>query len=285
VVGDVVRLRDQLAWFERQPLFGRRIVITRPRAQAAEFAESLEAWGAEVVSFPTIETTPPPSWAPLDHAIERAQSFAWVVFTSANGVRVFFERLQALNADVRDWQRARFAAIGPQTAKALRAYCVRVEVVADEFRAEGVVAALGRAGVAGQRILLPRAAGARQVLPQQLRDQGADVEEVITYTTVPPSSPAVEICELLRRGEVDLVTFTSSSAVHNFVSLLGGDAAAALAGAAVGCIGPVTAETARSYGMEVAVEPAAYTTAAFADAIVHYYAQAPAKTRRAAGGD
>jgi uroporphyrinogen III methyltransferase/synthase len=287
VVGEVVRLREALNWFERKPLFGRRIVVTRPRPQAAEFAELLEAWGAEVVPFPTIETAPPSSLAPLDHALGRAHTFDWVVFTSANGVRVFFDRLQAVGADVRDWHHARFAAIGPQTASAVRAYGVRVETVADEFRAEGVVAALAQAGVSGKRILLPRAAGAREVLPQHLRELGATVEEVITYTTVLPRAHAEEIRALLLRGAVDLVTFTSSSTVHNFVAAFGDQVGTVLAHAEVGCIGPVTADTARSYGMQVAIQPVSYTIRAFVDAIVGYYVKAPPKIRRqaAAGRD
>jgi uroporphyrinogen III methyltransferase/synthase len=272
VVGAVVRLREQLNWFERKPLFGRRIVITRPRPRAAEFAELLEASGAEVVPFPTIETTAPPSLVALDDAIRRAGEFDWVVFTSANGVRVFCERLQMLGADLRDWHRASFAAIGPQTARALRTYCVRVDTVPAEYRAEAVAAALARIGVAGKRILLPRAAGARAVLPQQLREHGATVDDVPTYTTALPRERTQELRDLLGRGAVDLVTFTSSSTVHNFVTLLNGGLTDMLRDLTVGCIGPVTAETARSYGMRVAIQPETYTVAAFAAAIVTFFA-------------
>ena len=272
VVGAVVRLREQLNWFERKPLFGRRIVITRPRAQGTEFAEQLEAWGAEVVPFPTIDTMAPPSLAALDDAIQRAGDFDWVVFTSANGVRMFFERLKAIGADVRQFSRARFAAIGPQTARALQAYCVRVETVPEEFRAEAVAAALAQVGVAGTRILLPRAAGARAVLPQQLREQGAIVEDVPTYTTVLPRADAEALRDSLLRDKIDLVTFTSSSTVRNFVTLLDGSVAEVLRHVAVGCIGPVTADTARGYGMHVAIQPRTYTVPAFVEAIVQFYA-------------
>jgi uroporphyrinogen III methyltransferase/synthase len=282
VVGQVVRLREALNWFERKPLFGRRIVITRPRAQAAEFADQLEAWGAEVIPFPTIETVPPSSMAALDAAIRRAAEFEWVVFTSANGVRVFFERLQTLGTDVRDWHRARFAAIGPQTAKALQAYCIHVETIPEEFRAEGIVAALAQAGVAGARVLLPRAAGAREVLPAQLRELGAVVEEVATYAAVLPHAAAQELRDVLLRGEADLVTFTSSSTVHNFAAVFEGQVEQVLARAAVGCIGPITAETARSYGMTVSIQPESYTIPAFVEAIVRYYAAAASEARPAA---
>ena len=274
VVGAVVQLRERLNWFERKPLFGRRIVITRPRAQAAEFAEALEAAGAEVIPFPTIDTAPPPSLAALDVALRRAGDFDWVIFTSANGVRVFFERLQVLGTDVRDWHRAHFAAIGPQTARAVQRYGVRVDTVPDEYRAEAVVAALSQIGVAGKRILLPRAAGARAVLPQQLREHGATVEDVATYTTVLPRVNAQELRQWLASGAVDLVTFTSSSTVHNFVTLLNGDIADLLRRVTIGCIGPVTAETARNYGMHVAIQPQSYTIPAFVDASVQFYVAA-----------
>ncbi len=275
VVGEVVRLHERLNWFERKPLFGKRVVITRPRAEAHDFAERLEAWGAEVLPFPTIETVPPPSLGALDDAIHRAGEFDWVVFTSAHGVRVFFERVRTLGADIRAWHRARFAAIGPQTAKALEAFCVRVDVMPEEFRAEAVVNALAQAGVAQQRVLLPRAGGAREVLPIELRALGAVVEEVVTYVTVPARVDAQELRQLLRRGEVHLVTFTSSSTVHNFVALLGDNLDEALAHAEIGCIGPITAETARSYGLRVSIQPATYTVPAFVDAIVRHYARPP----------
>jgi uroporphyrinogen III methyltransferase/synthase len=281
VVGEVVRLREKLNWFERKPLFGRRIVITRPRAQAAEFAEQLEAWGAEVIPFPTIETVPPPTFAPLDDAIRRVADFDWVVFTSVNGVRVFFDRLQAIGADVRDWHRARVAAIGPQTAKALQRYCLRVEMIPDEYRAEAVVAALVQGGVAGKRILLPRAAGARDVLPVQLREHGATVEDIATYTTALPSGVATELRAELLGGGADLITFTSSSTVRNFVAIFKEDLAQVLAHATVGCIGPVTAATAHRYGMRVDIQPSAYTIAAFVEAILRYYTEAPRPIRRA----
>ncbi len=279
VVGEVVRLRDTLNWFERKVLFGKRIVITRPRAQSAEFGERLEALGAEIIPLPTIETVAPPSFAPLDDALRRAGDFDWVVFTSANGVRVFFERLQALEGDIRDWHRARVAAIGPQTAQTLRAHGVRVTAVPEEFRAEGMVAALAAAGVQGKRILLPRAAGARAVLPQQLRALGAAVEEVITYSTVLPRGAALKLREVLGHGQADVVTFTSSSTVHNFVAAVGDELDAVLAHAVVGCIGPITADAARSYSMQVAIQPPVYTIPAFVDAIVRYFTAPPEAAR------
>ena len=268
IVGEVVRLRERLNWFERKPLFGRRIVITRPRHQAADFADLLEAWGAEVVPFPTIEIAAPDSYDAVDDALRRADQFDWVVLTSANGVRAFFDRIAAIGGDIRDWHRAKFAAIGPQTAKTLTEHGVRVASIPAEYRAEAVVDALAATGIAGKRILLPRAAGARALLPEQLRSLGAVVEEVITYQSIAPAQHVEELRQLLTQGAVDVITFTSSSTVHNFVAAVGTDAAALLTHVQVGCIGPITADTARSYGMTVAIQPDAYTVPAFVDAIV-----------------
>ncbi|HVM98265.1 MAG TPA: uroporphyrinogen-III C-methyltransferase [Candidatus Acidoferrales bacterium] len=283
VVGEVVRLRERLKWLERKPLFGRRIVVTRPRAQASAFAERLESFGAEVVPFPTIETVPPASFDELDAALQRAKEFNWVVFTSVNGVRAFFERLLALDLDIRDWSGARFAAIGPQTARALRERGVRLTLVPPEFRAEGLLKAFSEIGVKQQRILLPRAAGAREILPQQLHEAGALVEEVISYRSVVPSDAADAARADLIAGGADLLTFTSSSTVHNFVTLCGSQLNDIAKQSLIGCIGPITADTARSYGMEVHIQPASYTIEAFAEAIVQFFARDD-RPRSASGG-
>jgi uroporphyrinogen III methyltransferase/synthase len=284
VVGPVVRLREHLTWFERLPLFGRRIVITRPRAQAAAFADRLEASGAEVVPFPTIEIVPPDSYAALDEALARPADFAWVVFTSVNGVRAFFDRLRVREGDIRTWHGARVAAIGSQTAAALAELGIRVDIVPEEFRAEAVVAELARQGVREQRILLPRAAGAREVLPAELRRLGAVVDDVAAYQSVPPRAEQIEeVRQLVTDGDVDLITFTSSSTVRHFVAAIGTKDAAACR-VPVGCIGPVTAETARDYGMTVVVQPPSYTAAALADAVHDYFRRHNPPRRRERGG-
>jgi len=268
IVGDVVHLRQRLRWFENKPLFGRRIVVTRPRHQAAALADRLESWGAEIVPFPTIEIAPPETVAPLDDALRRAAEFDWVILTSANGVRAFFERLKLLGLDIRDWHRARFAAIGPQTAKVLESYGIQLSVVPDDYRAEGLIESLRSQGVVGTHILLPRAAGARPLLPQQLQALGATVEEVLTYRSVPARQHTQQLQALLAEGAIDLITFTSSSTVHNFVAAFGVDIVAQLGRARVACIGPITSDTARQYGMQPTIEPALYTIPAFVDAIV-----------------
>jgi len=266
VVGRVVSLREKVRWFEDLPLFGRRIVVTRARSQASALASLLEEWGAEVPCFPTIEIATPESWAPLDAAIAEVGTFDWVIFTSVNGVRSFVARLDANQADLREMKGARIAAIGPETARAIRDLHVRVDVVPNDYRAEGVLAALGN--VRGAKILLPRAAGAREILPRTLRDRGAEVREVIAYRSVRPAADPTPLRAALEAGKVDMVTFTSSSTVRHFVEMFPpGEAVRLLARTAVGCIGPITADTAAELGMRVAIQPDTYTIAAFAEAI------------------
>lgn len=272
VVGDVVTLRERIAWLERRPLFGRRVVVTRPRAQSGALAERLEGEGAEVILFPTIALVPPPDPAALDAAVARAADYDWIVFTSANGVAAFFARLSAAAGDVRSLAGARLAAIGPETAAALGERLLRPAVAPADHRAEGLLAALPAEAVRGRRILLPRAAGARAILPETLRARGAVVDEVVAYRAVPP--PDADVTGLraeLEAGRVDALTFTSSSTVDNFVALVGRDVLARVlrdGRPAIACIGPVTAETARAHGLTVDVVPRVYTTAALTAALV-----------------
>jgi uroporphyrinogen III methyltransferase/synthase len=272
VVGDVVRLRERLSWYERKPLFGRRIVVTRPRAQAASFIERLASLGADVLPCPAIEVAPPTSWQPLDQAIADLSGFDWIVFTSANGVRVFFDRLRHHRRDVRLLHHARLAAIGSETARALEERGLNVDVTPSEFRAEAVAEALREAGIDGQSLLLPRAAAARDVLPVMLRDAGATVTEVPSYRTVRTKVDLSELRHLLASDAVDLVSFTSSSTVTSFLQLLGEDAVSLLRRTMIGCIGPITAATAHDAGLGVAIQPSTYTVAAFVDAIVTHFA-------------
>ncbi len=276
VLGDVVRLADRLGWFERRPLFGRRIVVTRPRGQAQAFAALLEAAGAEVVALPTIAPEPPASFAAFDGALADLGRYAWLVLTSPHGVEVFFARLRTLGRDLRELAGVRIAAIGPATAAGVAARGLNVALTPGEYRAEAVADGLIAAGVAGQRVLLARAEGARGVLPERLRAAGALVDDVATYRSVLPADAAAAPALFAGDRRPDLVTFTSSSTVTNFARLFAGhDVKAVLAGVAVGCIGPVTAATARDLGLTVDVEPAEYTVPAFAAAIIGYLAARP----------
>ncbi len=272
VLGDVVMLAPELRWFESRPLFGKRIVVTRPRAQASAFAALLEEQGAEVITLPTIATVPPKSWDPVDAALARLDRYAWLVLTSQNGVAMFFDRLRARGRDVRELAGVRVAAIGPQTAAAIAERGLRVALTPREYRAEAVADALIADGVAGRRLLLARAAAARTILPERLAAAGAVVDEVALYETIVPPEAAAAAAIFAGERKPDLVTFTSSSTVTNFAGLFPGhDVSRILAGVAVGCIGPITAATARELGVTVDVEPREYTVPAFAAAIVRWF--------------
>lgn len=271
VIGEVVRLRERLAWFERRPLFGHRIVVTRTRAQAGRFREILVEQGAEVVECPVIEIRPLDEAQPsLARAFENLEAYDWILFTSANGVEVFFDRLFASGRDLRALHRARLGVIGTETGRTLERLHLRPDVVPEEFKAEGLLEALAREPLDGRRILLPRARGARAVLPDTLRERGALVDEIETYESVSPEGGAAALGALVAADPPACLTFTSSSTVTRFLALLAeaGAGVEALTGVRIACIGPITAETARRAGLRVDIQPAEYTIPALADAIV-----------------
>jgi uroporphyrinogen III methyltransferase/synthase len=252
VVGEVVRLRDKLDWYGRLPLRGRRIVVTRAKGQADALSEKLRALGAQAIELPTIEISPAADYGPLDRAIAGLASYDWLIFTSANGVRCFVERLDASTADWRQL-RARICAIGPATRAAVEALHLKVDLMGREYVAEGLLEAFAAYDLRGCRILLPRAAVARDLVPTELAKRGAQVDVVEAYRTVIPADTAQRAQAL---GAVDCVTFTSSSTVENFAAAVG---PAPLAGSKVVTIGPVTTETARKLGIEVTAQARTYT--------------------------
>ncbi|BAF59154.1 MAG: uroporphyrinogen-III C-methyltransferase [Pelotomaculum sp.] len=272
IVGEVVALRDRLNWFEKKPLFGRRVLVTRSREQASALSEAIEALGGQAVEFPAIRVAEPEDYSPLDRAIEGLDSFRWVIFTSVNGVESFFRRLRQHRKDIRELRPVRLCAIGPKTREALEAYGLLVDYVPDEYRAEEIVRGLAGKIRAGDRVLLPRADVARKVLPDALAELGADVTEVTAYRTVTGDGGGTPVREMLRDGEIHMITFTSSSTVRNFVKLLGeGGLDRLLAGVKVACIGPITAATARELSIRVDVVAKEYTIEGLVRAILEYY--------------
>lgn len=283
IVGDVVRLREDLAWLESMPLFGWRVVVTRSRHQASALVSAFEDLGASCIEFPVIKIEPPDSFDGLDDAIRRLHDFDWVVFTSANGVSAFFGRLAALGADVRRLSKARIAAIGRETARALAERGLVCDVVPEKYVAEDLAramidfAAAGHASLSGARVLLPRAASARDVLVDMLSEVGAEVLEVAAYkTAMDGDGMAEEVARALSKGEAHIVTFTSSSTVHNFAALIGKERAKdLLKDAVVACIGPITANTAREYGIEPTVVAEDHTIAGLVSAVVDHISRNP----------
>lgn len=241
------------------------MVVTRARAQAAGFVNALETLGAEVVSFPTIRIVEPLDPVPLRRAALRGHEFDWIVFTSTNGVERFWSELRAGGGDARSLGGASLCAIGPATAAALEAEGARADLVPAEHVGEAVVAALGsRMELGGARILLPRAELARPSLPERLRSRGAEVVEVTAYRTIAEDAGAGPLLQRLRSGELDVVTFTSGSAVRNFTSLAGTQ----LGRAKVASIGPTTSAAARDEGLAVEIEATTHTVAGLTTAIV-----------------
>ena len=273
VVGEVVRLRGQLNWFETKPLFGKRIVLTRAREQAREFSQLLAAYGAEPIEVPTIQIVPPASWQAIDDAVTRLNTYQWLIFTSVNGVRPFMNRLHAAGRDARALANLRLCAIGPRTAQELETYGLTPDIIPAEFQAEGIIAALTDLGIRGSHVLIPRAEVAREILPEQLRELGATVDVIPVYRTISPAVDVASLTQQFHDGRVAVVTFTSSSTVRNFVEVFGGQNAVRplLAEVVVACIGPITARTAEEYGLTVTVMPAENTVPALAEIIVKYF--------------
>jgi uroporphyrinogen III methyltransferase/synthase len=270
VVGEVVKFREQLAWFERRPLFGKRIVVTRARTQASSFATRLEALGAEVMQFPTIRIAAPLDVEPLHRAAADANGFDWIVFTSANGVERFWRALRETGRDTRALAGVSLCAIGPVTGAAIELEGARPDLIPPEFVAEAVVDALVSQGaLRGSRILIPRAAEARAVLPKMLRKHGAEVLEVAAYRTVTDNADTEQLKQALQRNEVNVVTFTASSTVRNYVDAVGAQVGAAK----VASIGPITSATARELGLPVHIEAEEYTIPGLVSAIRGFFAQ------------
>jgi uroporphyrinogen III methyltransferase/synthase len=257
-----------------KPLAGRVVVVTRPRAQAQAFADLLESAGARVLLAPTIVIEPPASWEPLDSALERLEDYRWAVFTSVNGVEMTRRRLEEKGRGAGALRVCRLAAIGPATADALRVLGLETEVVPDEYVAEGLAGRLRALIQPGERVLIARAAEARDVLVTLLEAAGARVDEVPAYRTQAAAEDAGELRRALGEGGIDVVTFTSSSTVHHFVALFPGeDLRGLFRGVAVACIGPVTRATAEARGLETRIVPREYTIPALAQAIVDHYAR------------
>jgi uroporphyrinogen III methyltransferase/synthase len=267
IVGDVVRMHEKLAWFERLPLFGRTVVVTRAREQAAEMCEQLRELGAEAIELPAIEIRPPGDWGPLDRAIACLDEYDWLLFTSANGVKYFLERLDAGGRDMRSI-RGRICAIGPATASALAGVHLKADVVPEKFVAEGLLEALGGHDLAGKKILLPRAAEARDVIPVELVKRGAAINVVPAYQTVAPERCAESASRIFGAADKpDWITFASSSTVRNFAAVCPADR---IAGTSVASIGPITSETAREVGFTVDVEASDYTVEGLIAAILSF---------------
>jgi uroporphyrinogen III methyltransferase/synthase len=275
-VGRVAGLREHLRWYDVRPLFGRRVLVTRPREQAAELVDRLAALGAEVIEAPVIRIAPPEDAGPLRQAAAAPDAFDWIIFTSANAVHAFMSALLEGGRDLRMLKGPQLCTVGPGTADKLAQYGIKVDLIPDEFRAEGVLKAIAAAGpVERSRVLLPRADIGREVIAEELRRAGAVVTDVVAYRTViedtlPENDP--DVYGLLLQGHIDVVTFTSASAVRGFSRIYGAEQAAdLLKNTVVAVIGPTTADAARQLGIPVTIQPPTYTVPTLVDAIMAHY--------------
>jgi len=261
LVGDVVNLRADLAWFDNiamKPLFGKKVLVTRSRSQASKLTTALEELGAECIEAPAIKIVPPvDNYEALDKALGQLDKYNWLIFTSTNGVEHFWHRLVAGGKDARVLYKARICAIGAATAQALASHGITADVVPERYQAEGIIEALDNELIAGTKILIPRAAEARALLPEALTKAGAQVDVVVAYETVMGDAEAVEIRDSLAKGEIDVVTFTSSSTVENLLKIL--KEPELLKEAQLAAIGPITAETMQKNGLTANIVAAEYT--------------------------
>lgn len=282
VVGEVVQLREHLAWFEQRPLFGKKIAVTRARRQASALVTELEELGAEVFETPAIEIIPVDDLSPLDRAIGNLNEYDWLIFTSVNAVEIFINRLFENGHDVRALAGRRTAAIGTETANLMVRNGLQADIVPSRFYAEELATAVIRESAPGQRVLLPRAQGAREILPLMLRNQGLTVEEIEIYQAKAPENLRDRISSIFRTTIFDAVTFTSSSTVHNLLTLLADDAVAMqnLSKAGIACIGPITATTANANGLKVDVVAEEFTIKGLVRVLTKYFEQDGRETER-----
>jgi uroporphyrinogen III methyltransferase/synthase len=263
-----------------KPLIGKRIVITRARKQAGVLAERIAALGGEGIELPTIEIEAPKCFDAFDAALARLESYDWLIFTSANSLDPFLARLNHVGKSVDALTHLKVAAVGERTATRLAATGISVDLVPVLYQAEGLLEALQAEGMSGTRVLIPQAAQARDVLPVTLRQWGAEVDVVQAYRTVAPSVDVAAARQRFQHGDVDLITFTSSSTVSNFVQLFaGGDLASIVGKAAIACIGPITAKSVEELGGRVAIMAREATIDGLVAAMVEYFGSQKRKFR------
>ncbi|KPK03040.1 MAG: HemD protein [Nitrospira bacterium SG8_35_4] len=271
VVGDVVRLRDTLKWYEERPLFGQRILVTREHSLGFE---PLEELGAEIIEFHTVKIVPPESWDELDSAIDAIQSYDWLILTSGNGVHYFFRRLFEKRTDIRELKGIKICAIGSKTASMINKFGIKVDLVPDKFKAEGLIKSFeehyGEAGLKNVRFLLPRAEVAREVFPDRIRELGGVIDVPAAYRAVKPHTHGRRLKRFLKEGKITIATFTSAATFNNFMEMMGEDAESLLQDVAISVIGPVTAQAIEKAGLKVSIMPKEATIEAMVNEIIHW---------------
>jgi uroporphyrinogen III methyltransferase/synthase len=256
----------------QKPLAGKRIVITRARKQAETVARSIEELGGDVIDFPTIEICPPESFTEFDDAIDKLDGYDWVIFTSVNSVEPFLQRLKIKGKTADALSAHKIGAIGAETARRLEAARICASLVPERYQAEGILAVISPEEIRGKRVLIPRAAEAREILPATLRNWGAVVDVIVAYRTELPCVDVRPLAGLLVEHKIDVVTFTSSSTVRNFVRLFGGRRLGEIVnGSMIACIGPITAATVEDLGGRVDIVADQFTVTDMLRVIVEHF--------------
>lgn len=277
VVGEVVKLRERLKWYENKPLFGRRVLVTREHSEGFEEMEEL---GAEVIEFPTIKIVPPENCGELDAAIDKIESYNWLIFTSANGVKFFFKRFFERERDIRDLKGIKICSIGEKTASFIKSYGIKVDLVPEQFSAEGLIEAFASGlspqtsddRLKGMRFLLPRAEEAREIFPEKVRELGGEIDVATAYRAVKPELHGKRLRRFLKEGKISIATFTSAATFNNFMSIMEDDALDLLRGVAIAVIGPVTARAVEKSGLNVSIMPEEATIEAMVKSIIEWSA-------------
>lgn len=264
IIGDVVNLREKIMWYEKKPLFGKKILITRAKEQAWGFAEKIYEFGGEPLFFPTIKIVDPDSYEKFDSTIDKLdkdrKAYDWIIFTSSNAAKKFFQRIFSLGKDIRIIGSLKVAVVGKSTKKVLGQFGIKADFVPDKFVAESIVEGLKKIVSPGEKILFPKAEITRDVIPNELRKIGIAVDELVVYKTISEDKMPQDVLEMLKAGNIDYITFTSSSTAKNFAKLAGGTTSNILSKTKICSIGPITSKTLNELGYKVDIEAKEYTT-------------------------
>ena len=267
VVGEVVKLREKLRWFDIKPLFGKKIIVTRAREQASSLVERLEEYGAHVIEFPVIEIVEPEDYSELDNAIKNIKTYNWIIFTSVNGVKFFLNRLKFHKKDVRILDGIKICAIGPKTAEMFENFGIYPDFIPKKYQAEYIIEGLQKIGIKGKKFLLPRAKVAREILPEKIKEYGGIIDVITVYETKMPDTRKDEVLNLLKENKIDYITFTSSSTVKNFIEMID-NKIDLLKNVKLVSIGPITSDTIKSYNIKPSIEAKKFTIEGIIEAIL-----------------
>ena len=274
VVGEVVKLRENLKWFERKPLFGHRVLVTREHPGDLE---KLEELGSEIIEFPTIKIVPPANWDELDRGIDSIETYDWLIFTSLNAVKYFFARFFERDRDIRDLKGLKVCSIGSKTGSFIKKFGIKINLLPEKFNAEGLIDSFSKeAGMnspkllKGVRFLMPRAEVAREVLPEKIRELGGEIDVVIAYRAVKSELLGKRLRRFLKEGKISVATFTSAATFNNFISIIDNNVDEFLKGVAIAVIGPVTGRAVEKAGFSVDIMPEEATVEALASEIIDW---------------